>query len=58
MQAENHTLSSSASPRLDAQPIKPWSAPRLVRMGTVAEHTAKVKSTGHSDGGFGTRKRS
>jgi len=36
---------------------KAWSAPQLVRVGTVATVTSKVDSVGRNDGGTGTKKR-
>lgn len=37
--------------------LKPWVRPRLVRVGSVAQVTAKVDNAGRTDGGSGTMKR-
>jgi len=56
MSAPNGGLSAevqgSASPGR-----KPWTAPQLVRMGTVATLTSKVDLVGRNDGGSGSMKR-
>lgn len=38
-------------------PTKPWSAPQLVRVGSVAALTSKKDLVGRNDGGSGTMKR-
>ena len=35
----------------------PWSAPRLLRMGSVAELTSKVDNSGRNDGGRWPKRR-
>lgn len=46
---------AAASPATAAR--LPWKAPRLARMGTVAELTSRVDVIGRNDGGSGTKKR-
>jgi len=49
---------SSAEVHGSASPgRKPWSAPQLVRMGTVATLTNKIDLNGRNDGGSGNMKR-
>lgn len=53
--------SSGAAPIAASSPatsaLRPWKAPRLVRMGTVEALTSKVDSIGKNDGGTGQMKR-
>lgn len=50
---------SAADVRLSAEPraLQSWVRPRLVRVGSVAQVTAKVDNQGRNDGGTGSMKR-
>jgi hypothetical protein len=37
--------------------LHPWVRPRLVRVGSVAQVTAKIDNIGNNDGGIGQMKR-
>ena len=53
--------SSGAAPFAANSPVtsalRPWKAPRLVRMGTVEALTSKIDVKGNNDGGSGSMKR-
>ncbi len=50
---------SAANDRASAGPgaLQPWVRPRLVRLGSVAQVTARIDNAGRNDGGSGTMKR-
>ena len=53
--SERPATDASASAGLRA--LQPWVRPRLVRVGSVAQVTAKIDNQGRSDGGTGQMKR-
>ena len=57
----NNVLSSAyaSDVRVGAEQraLQPWVRPRLVRVGSVAQVTAKVDNSGRTDGGTGAKKR-
>ncbi len=56
---DERSSASAADVRTSAKPgaLQSWERPRLVRVGSVAQVTAKVDAVGRSDGGTGTMKR-
>lgn len=46
-----------ASVRAGNRALQPWVRPRLVRVGSVAQVTAKIDNVGRNDGGIGQMKR-
>lgn len=50
---EMQTVGASAGNRA----FQPWVRPRLVRVGSVAQVTAKIDNQGNNDGGTGSMKR-
>ncbi|MFA6167282.1 MAG: hypothetical protein WC700_11745 [Gemmatimonadaceae bacterium] len=58
-----HTNDATKAPATGAhasagmRALQPWVRPRIVRVGSVAQVTAKVDNTGRNDGGIGQMKR-
>ena len=48
---------AGVSARAGNRALQPWVRPRLVRVGSVAQVTAKVDNQGTNDGGTGAMKR-
>lgn len=52
---EGHATDAGVTDGLRA--LQPWVRPRLVRVGSVAQVTAKIDNQGRNDGGIGQMKR-
>lgn len=55
--APNAASSRGALASAEHSALRTWVRPRLVRVGSVAQVTAKIDNSGRNDGGIGSMKR-